>query len=140
MWRLVVKLGYTYPVIIIFFIWCWAGYENCLIYTHGDIVYATLIEEPYISRKDCRTVLQYQEVTEVHRLGTWGICKEKRYKKGSTIPVKYLKGVTGFKPLSSIECWFGLPTVLLCLYFLYFTIKEHIKFFREEREKKQNAT
>lgn len=136
--RLVVKLGYTYLGLFVIMITTWTVYCDYLIYKHGDIVYATIIEDPYISRKDCKALLQYEEYKSVHRLGYWTLCDEEKFKKGNTYPVVYYQKMPKFVEVSTYEYWYGLPFALWCLCVIYFTIKEHIKFFREEKEKKMN--
>ncbi|HRK27068.1 MAG TPA: hypothetical protein PK239_07235 [Chitinophagales bacterium] len=139
LWRLVVKLGYTHFILFAFILWSIGCCQEYLIRKYGDIVYATIKEDPYISRKDCKTLLQYEEYKSVHRLGHWTLCDEGKFKKGNTYPVRYYQKIPRFVEVSTYGYWFALPFFLLCLYFIYFTIKEHIKFFREEREKKQNT-
>ncbi|HRK29333.1 MAG TPA: hypothetical protein PK239_18800 [Chitinophagales bacterium] len=126
----------------VFCLTLWTYYEEYLIYKHGDIVYATIIEEPYVSRKDCVAILQYQDYKSGHIIASWSLCNKMKmkYKKGSTYPVRYLKGIKRFTKVDMTLSWILLPFgMLFTLYFIYFTIKEHIKFFREEREKKQNT-
>jgi len=114
----------------------WSGYRDYIIFKHGDIVYATIIEDPYISRKDCKALLQYHEFKAVFNIGTRRLCNNGKYKKGDTIPVRYLKGINKFRNVSSVELWLLIPLILFMTYLIYFLIKEHIKFFREEKEKK----
>lgn len=143
LWRLIVKLGFTYIGIWVLGFSLWTAYMEYLIYKHGDIVYATVIEEPYVSRKDCVAILQYQEYKSSLIISSWSLCNKMKikYKKGSTYPVRYLKGIKRFTEVGMTLDWYILPfMILFTLYLIYFTIKEHIKFFREEREKKQDTT
>ncbi|QQS29166.1 MAG: hypothetical protein IPM47_20410 [Sphingobacteriales bacterium] len=107
---------------------------------YGDIIYATIVDDPYISKKDCVALLQYQEFKSVHTLGHRNLCGKEKFKKGNTYPVMYLKGIPRYVEVSASRYWFALPFALFCMYFVFFTIKEHIKFFREEKEKKLEGT
>ena len=135
-WRLLGKLGLFYIGLFVFTMTLWSGYDDYRIYKYGDIVYATIIEDPYISRKECVALLQYHEFKSVFSIGTWGLCNNGKYKKGDTIPVRYLKGIDKFTHVSSVRLWLVIPLILFMTYLIYFLIKEHIKFFREERAKK----
>lgn len=139
-WQLLGKFSIYYIGLFVFAMTLWSGFDDYRIYKHGDIVYATIIEDPYISRKECKALLQYNEFKSVFSIGTWGLCNNGKYKKGDTIPVRYLRGYNKFIHVSSVRLWLIIPLILFITYLITLTIKEHIKFFREEREKKQNTT
>lgn len=139
-WQLLGKFSIYYIGLFAFAMTLWSGFDDYRIYKHGDIVYATIIEDPYISRKECKALLQYNEFKSVFSIGTWGLCNNGKYKKGDTIPVRYLRGYNKFIHVSSVRLWLIIPLILFITYLITLTIKEHIKFFREEREKKQNTT
>lgn len=136
--RLLWKIGYTYIVLIVFGLMIFGTSLALYEYTYGDIVYATIVEEPYFARRDCVLVLQYQEVKSTIHIGSWDLCELGKYKIGDTYPVKHLKGSSGFVKVHDNPFWFLIGVVIFYLYWIYYTIKLHFKFFRDEKEKEIN--